>query len=138
MVHGYIPYSLDTPGNMAVDYTVEKLRWIETGAEPTFLLTHEMSEKFKDSRVENAFSTEFINWIDDVVSITKEFNDNLAFTGNCIIKEHQKLQDNVYKVTYSNGNKVYVNYSQNEVTVDNVTVAAKNYTVVDAAADIVG
>lgn len=138
VVHGYIPYSLDTPGNMAVDYTVEKLRWIETGAEPTFLLTQEMSEKFKDTRVENAFSTEFTNWIDDVVSITKEFNDNLAFTGNCIIKEHQKLQDNVYKVTYSNGNKVYVNYSQNEVTVDNVTIAAKNYTVVDAAADIVG
>ncbi len=138
VVHGYIPYSLDTPGNMAVDYTVEKLRWIETGAEPTFLLTQEMSEKFKDSKVENAFSTEFENWIDDVVSITKEFNDNLAFTGNCTIKEHQKLQDNVYKLTYSNGNKVYINYSQNQVTVDDVAVAAENYTVVEAAADIVG
>ena len=138
VVHGYIPYSLDTPGNMAIDYNIEKLRWIETGAEPTFLLTQEMSEKFKDSKVENAFSTESSNWIDDVVEITQEFNSKLAFTGNCTIKEHTELAENVYCVTYSNDSKVYINYNQKEVTVDNVTVAAENYTVVDASADIAG
>ncbi len=136
VVHGYIPYSLDTPGNMAVDYNVEKLRWIETGAEPTFLLTQEMSEKFKDSKVENAFSTEIENWIDDVAEITQEFNSKLAFTGNCTIKEHIELAEDVFRVTYSNGSKIYINYSQNEVTVDNVTVAAENYVVVESATDI--
>lgn len=138
VIHGYIPYSLDTPGNMSVDYDVEKLKWIEKGAEPTFLLTEEMSEKFKDSKVENAFSTELSNWLDEVLEITKEFNTKLAFTGNCTISEHTLVGNNVYRLTYSNGNKVYVNYNQKKVTVDNVTVAAENYLVVNADGSIVG
>lgn len=132
VVHGYIPYSLDIPGNMSIDYDVEKLKWIEKGAEPTFLLTEEMSEKFKDSKVENAFSTEILNWFDEVSEITTEFNTKLAFTGNCTIVEHTELQSEVYRLTYSNGNKVYVNYTGKQVTVDNVTVKAVDYTVVKA------
>lgn len=137
VVHGYIPYSLDTPGNMSIDYNTEKLKWIEKGAEPTFLLTQEMSEKFKDSMVENAFSTEISNWLDDVVEITKEFNTKLAFTGNCTMSDHEAVLADVYKVTYSNGNKVYVNYTSDKVTVDGVTVEAENYIVVNADGSIV-
>lgn len=137
VIHGYIPYSLDTPGNMAIDYEVTKLKWIETGAEPTFLLTEEMSEKFKDSKVENAFSTEIETWFDDVKEITVEFNTKLAFTGNCTITEHTAVMDNVYRITYSNGNKVYVNYTGNQVTVDNVTVKAVDYTVVNADGSVI-
>ncbi|MBE6788403.1 MAG: hypothetical protein E7539_01935 [Ruminococcaceae bacterium] len=138
VVHGYIPYSLDIPGNMSVDYTVEKLKWIEYGAEPTFLLTEEMSEKFKDSTVDNAFSTELATWIDDVKAIAEEFNSKLAFTGNSTIEEHTQVAANVYRLTYSNGNKVYVNYNQSDITIDNVTVKAQNYAVVNANGSIVG
>ena len=137
VVHGYIPYSLDTPGNMSIEYDVEKLKWIECGAEPTFLLTEEMSEKFKDSKVENAFSTEILNWFDNVAEITAEINTKLAFTGNCTISEHTKLQNNVYRLTYSNGNKVNVNYTDKQVTVDNVTVKAVDYVVVGANGKVI-
>ncbi len=132
VIHGYIPYSLDTPGNMAIDYKVEKLKWIEYGAEPTFLLTQEMSELFKDSKVENAFSTEVANWLDDVQAIAKEFNTKLAFTGNNTIEDHAEVAENVYSVTYSNGKTVLVNYNQQKVTVDGVDIEALDYAVVDA------
>ncbi len=138
VVHGYIPYSMDTPGNMAIDYDVEKLRWIEFGAEPTFLLTEEMSEEFKDSKVDNAFSTELETWIDDVSAIAVEFNTKLAFTGNSTIIGHEQIASGVVRVTYSNGNKIYVNYNQEQVTVDNVTVKAVDYAVVNADGNIVG
>lgn len=138
VVHGYIPYSMDTPGNMAIDYDVEKLKWIEYGAEPTFLLTEEMSEEFKDSKVDNAFSTELETWIDDVSAIAVEFNAKLAFTGNCTITGHDQLASGVVRVTYSNGNKIYINYNQEQVTVDDVTVKAVDYTVVGADGNIVG
>ncbi|MBQ8338178.1 MAG: hypothetical protein IJY33_03440, partial [Oscillospiraceae bacterium] len=138
VVHGYIPYSMDTPGNMAIDYDVEKLRWIEFGAEPTFLLTEEMSEEFKDSKVDNAFSTELETWIDDVSAIAVEFNTKLAFTGNSTIIGHEQIASGVVRVTYSNGNKIYVNYNQEQVTVDNVTVKAVDYAVVGADGNIVG
>ena len=132
VVHGYVPYSLDIPGNMSVDYKVEKLKWIEYGAEPTYLLTQEMSEKFKDSNVGNAFSTEVATWEDDVAAIAKEFNKNLAFTNNNTMQEHLAVADNVYRVTYSNGYKVYVNYNTEAVTVDGLEVLAEDYIVVKA------
>ena len=117
---------------MLVDYKVEKLKWIEYGAEPTYLLTQEMSEKFKDSNVGNAFSTEVATWEDDVAAIAKEFNKNLAFTNNNTMQEHLAVADNVYRVTYSNGYKVYVNYNTEAVTVDGLEVLAEDYTVVKA------
>lgn len=139
VVHGYIPYSMDTPGNMAIDYDVEKLKWIEYGAEPTFLLTEEMSEEFKDSKVDNAFSTELETWLDDIVAISKEFNTKLAFTGNCTITGHNYVASGVVCVSYSNGSRIYINYNNEQVTVDDVTVKPVDYTVVELAdGEIVG
>ncbi len=137
VVHGYIPYSLDIPGNMAIDYNKEKLHWIETGAEPTFLLTEEMSEEFKDSRVGNAFSTEIETWTDDVEALIKEFNTKLAFTGNCEMVEHTELKYGLYRVVYSNGNTIYVNYRNTEELADDYTVPAENYMVVDANGKVI-
>lgn len=137
VVHGYVPYSLDIPGNMAIDYNREKLKWIEYGAEPTFLLTQKMSEEFKDSKVENAFSTEIETWSDDIAAIINEFNTKLAFTGNNEMVEHTSVMPNVYRVGYSNGYKIYINYRAAEVSVDSFTVGAENYIVVDANGKIV-
>lgn len=133
VIHGYVPYSLDIPGNMSINYEVQKLKWIEYGAEPSFLVTKEMSELFKDSKVENAFATEFENWKDEIMAIREDFNKNLAFTGNCTMVDHKQELVNVYSVTYSNGKKIYINYQTNQVTVDGVNVPALGYTVVDAA-----
>lgn len=133
VIHGYIPYSLDTPGNMSVDYSLEKLKWIEYGAEPTFLLTKEMSEMFKDSKVENAYATEISNWSDDVLEITEEFNTELKFTGNSTMTEHEYLTDKVCKVTYSNGSEIYINYGNEKATINDVTIEAEDYTVVNGS-----
>ena len=133
VIHGYIPYSLDVPGNMSINYDVQKLKWIEYGAEPTFLITKEMSEYFKDSKVENAFATEFENWKDEIEEIREEFNAKLAFTGNCTIQDHKQELLNVYSVTYSNGKKIYINYATHQVSVDGVDVPALDYVVVDTA-----
>lgn len=137
VVHGYIPYSLDIPGNMSVDYTLEMLKWIEYGAEPTFLLTQKMSEEFKDSKVENAFSTEIETWADDVAAIIKEFNGKLAFTGNHEMVEHTLLGSNVYRVGYSNGYKIYINYNKSESAADSYTIPAESYVVVDANGSVI-
>ena len=130
VVHGYIPYSMDTPGNMAIDYDVEKLKWIEYGAEPTFLLTDEMSEEFKDSKVENAFATELDNWTDDIAAVSKEFNSDLAFTAKNTMVGHDLLASGVVRVTYSNGSNIYINYNKQQVTVDDVTIDPIDYVIV--------
>ena len=45
------------------------------------------------------------------------------------IVNHHEVQEDVFCVTYDNGSSVYVNYTDAEVTVDGITIGAKDYTV---------
>jgi preprotein translocase subunit SecF len=49
IVHGSIPYTGNVAGNMAADYTQQKLRWIEYGSQPNFVLTYNSSELLKNT-----------------------------------------------------------------------------------------
>lgn len=43
--------------------------------------------------------------------------------------KHQKINDDVVKVTYENGAAVYVNYGENDFDIDDITVKALDYTI---------
>ena len=44
---------------------------------------------------------------------------------------HDKVADQVYQSTYSNGKAILVNYSSKDVTVGGVTVSAQGYVCVE-------
>ena len=48
-----------------------------------------------------------------------------------MIVDHQYVQADVVEVTYDNGVKVYVNYTEEAVTVDGVTIDGMSYKVGD-------
>jgi len=54
----------------------------------------------------------------------RELNKEL---GDANIINHQKMANGVTVVTYSNGTKVYVNYTEANQIVDGVTVEAMSY-----------
>ena len=45
------------------------------------------------------------------------------------MERHEKLADGLFRVTYSNGAKVYVNYGDAPVTVEGVTVPSMDFVV---------
>ncbi|HCA30644.1 MAG TPA: hypothetical protein DEP23_14380 [Ruminococcaceae bacterium] len=137
VVHGIIPYSGVTPGNMSVDYAVEKLKWIEYGCEPMFLLTQNSPELFKGSKVTNAFATKAETLLDEIASVCQEFNKKLRFTANHTISEHKKLSDGVYRVSYANGWSIYINYNRTAQTIDGIAIGGVDYTVIDNNGNIV-
>lgn len=57
VVNGSIPYALETAGNLSPDLQKTKLKWLEYGAAPYFLLSGESSEKLTDTAAESLFST---------------------------------------------------------------------------------
>lgn len=116
-------------GNLSSDIEEEKLHWIEYGYTPYFELTYSGSEDLMYTDYRTLFSSAYTDWIDQATEISKEFNENLKDVWNVYIEDHEELQDGVYKVTYENGTEIYVNYTNQNVSVGGVKIEAKDYTI---------
>lgn len=128
VAHGLVDYT-GKAANLCSDLEKEKLRWVELGYTPYFELTYEGSEDLMYTDYSLLFSSEYQSWIDDAKEIYDEMNENLSDVWNSFIVNHEEVQDEVYKVTYENGKSVYVNYTDESVTVDGVVIDALDYVV---------
>ena len=127
-VHGLAEYT-GKAANLSSDLTKEKLKWVEFGYVPYFELTYSGSEALMYTEYSQLFSSEYESWIDEAAEIYDEFNTNLKDVWTALIESHEEVQSEVYKVTYDNGKVVYVNYNNEDVVVDGVTVNAMDYVV---------
>ena len=50
--------------------------------------------------------------------------------------EHKKLNDNLYRITYENGARVYVNYGEETAEADGYEIDSLNYLVVDEGGNV--
>ena len=131
IVHGSIPYTGNIAGNMAADYTQQKLRWIEYGSQPNFVLTYNSSELLKNTYAETAFATDYKEHMETINECLKEFNDKLGFTAKEAMVDHKVLADGVVSVTYEKGNTIYINYNEKKVDIKGVKISAESYVVVE-------
>ncbi len=129
VLHGYYSYSDVVPGNLSKDLTETKLKWIEYGYTPTFLLTYENGNKLKDTDFNLLFSSEYALWGDDIVEISRELSEKLASVYYSPMVYH-KVEDRVATVKYENGKTVIINYNNTDVTVDGVVVKARDYSII--------
>ncbi|MCM1025204.1 MAG: DUF5696 domain-containing protein [Roseburia sp.] len=129
VTHGLAGYLMDA-GNLSGDLEGEKLKWVEYGYLPYFELTYEGSEDLMYTEYNDLFTSKYDSWRDDVVSVYRELNDRVGFLAGEVMEEHVSLGGELYRVTYGDGTRVYVNYGSEEQTADGVTVPARNYTVV--------
>ena len=129
VLHGYVNYSATTPGNLSNDLNETKLKWIEYGYMPTFMLSYENSDRLEDSSFSLLFTSDYDTWGEKVADIYTELNKNLGFLSSQTIKEHTK-QSGVAKITYSNGAKIIVNYNDEPITELDITVEANSYKVI--------
>lgn len=127
-VHGLVEYT-GKAGNLSSDIDKEKLEWIECGYTPYFEWTYEGSEDLMYTDYSTLFSSTYTDWMDNAVDIYEDFNADLKDLQTVFIDEHEQVEEDVYKVTYENGTTVYVNYSDEAVTVDGVKIDALDYAV---------
>lgn len=130
IVHGCIDYC----GNV---YNLENVKNSETliltmleyGAAPHFVFTWEEAGEMKYSGLNSFYATTFSTWMDDAVEVYNEINGVLGQVTGATIAEHKVISEDVRQITYSNGVVIYVNYSEQAVTVDGVQIPALGYTV---------
>lgn len=131
VIHGSIPYSSNIPGNMAADYDMQKLKWIEYGSNPCFVLTYESSELLKNTYSEDAFATDYNEHIETINECIQEFSTKLAFTAKERMVDHKVLSDDLVQVTYESGKTIIINYGKNNVKIGDSEVEAKNYIITE-------
>lgn len=115
--------------NFEANSTEYFLKLVETGVLPSFLITKESPEVLQYTNSNWNYSSEYDKYEDTIAeyySKLKEINDKVQ--GEYIVN-HEKLDSDVSITTYSNGVKVYVNFSDVDVTVDGMTIEAESYSV---------
>lgn len=128
VVHGLVDFT-GRAGNLSSDLKKETLKWAEYGYLPYFELTYSGSEDLMYTDYNSLYSSTYSAWLEEAASIYKNFNENLTEVQDAYMDSHEEVAADVFKVTYSNGSVVYVNYNDEEVTVDGVTIGAEAYIV---------
>ena len=129
VISGLIPYSTENAGNLTYDLQTQKLKWIEYGALPYFLLTKEAAINFRESDYDAIFSSTYSEWEDRVVDVYEEMHRNLQCIYGKQMISHDILETNFVRVGYENGVFVYVNYNNTEKAADGISVPANSYVV---------
>jgi len=115
----YAPYA-----NQSFYTDIDVLRCIEYNAYPSFLLTGADSTALRDTASEEYFSTCFNDWKGMAVSIYDTIDEVLSNVCGEQMLSHRVLQEGVVQIQYPSGS-VYVNYTQEEVTVGGITIGAR-------------
>lgn len=134
VISGLIPYSTDNAGNLSYDLEIQKLKWIEYGALPNFILTYEDALNLKDTSYSDVFTSTYDVWEERVVSVYKEFQENFQSVYGLQMTNHDILEDGLIAVRYENGTKIYLNYNASEAVAEGHSVPAKGYVIVEGGA----
>lgn len=118
VLHGICDYSL-SPINLAEDGTEAFLRAVEYGAVPYY-------EWYYDSNGEND-KYHYLNYTSQARQQYELAGAALNDLRSSRITNHGEIAENVYFTVYDNETEIYVNYSDETVTVSGVTVEAKSF-----------
>lgn len=121
----YAPYT-----NFATNPKKSKLQMIEYGAYPSYLLTSRESNNLKFTNSNDIYTSAFKDWRNDIVESYMELNEALKKVQNASIVNRKKISSDVIEVEYSNGIKIYVNYTNKEYKGD-VIVPAEGFNVIE-------
>lgn len=131
IVHGSVSYSTRA-GNRTGDLNMLKLQWIECGASPYFELTGESPIELFNTEYNDLFSSEFTQWEERVLTVTKELQKALDPVADVEMIKHEYIGDEQVCVTYENGYRIVINYGEEAFTFENTTIPSMDYLVLSS------
>jgi len=135
VVNGLFDYSGES-----INANVEKglqehlMKCIETGSNPAFTFTYDDSSELLLTDYNSYYYTLYTRWLSDVENICDTLNELNIYS--CRLAKHERLDENVYKVTYMNDTtatkiEIVLNYQRINWTYENgVVIPAKSYKIV--------
>lgn len=115
--------------NFEANKTEFFLQMVEAGVYPSFYITYENSSALIYTNSSDLYSTQYDTYKNTITEYDAKLRELAEQVEGAFITDHEKMNNGVTKVTYDNGVVIYVNYSENNVTVDGVEIDALSYKV---------
>jgi len=122
----YAGDSINIISTRSIEYNF--LKAIETGSNLKYTLTYDDSRDLLNTEYNQYNSTYYKNWL-DLMQTQKEELDAIGIHQGRLV-QHEIIANNVYKVTYSHGLEVVINYNLTPYSYLGQVVFAMNYKVV--------
>ena len=119
--------------NLSSEVTELELKCAETGLSLFYQLMDADSTELLDTNFADYYACSYDDYFEIVTSTYSKLQSVYDAVGASEISGHQIYNDNVRITTFANGAKVYVNYGDQDVIVDNVKIQARNYVAVGGA-----
>ncbi len=110
------------------------LKLAETGMSLYYQFIDAESTSFHNTDYTHLYACELDDHYDDMIATYNRMRPLYDAVGDSTIVNYEVISDDVKITTFSNGSKVYVNYSDAEANVNGVKVAAKDFTVIGGVA----
>lgn len=131
VLDGHMVYSSESLNKESTDVYMNFMRVLESNGAPKFTFIYENSSKLAGTEQENYFAVDYSYWKDRIGAYYEEYRDFYDKVKGATITGHELYErnDKLRVVTYSNGIKVYFNYSDSEERIGGVTVPAFSYVI---------
>lgn len=100
-----------------------------SGIYPSWYLTKEDSSELLYTDSNNIYSSKYTVYKDAIVDYYKQLGELQKAVDGAYIDDYEEYDSGMVVVTYTNGVKVYANYSEEKVTEDGVSVDALSFVV---------
>lgn len=130
VLHGIVGYSGE-PLNFSENAKTSFLRCVEYGASPAYEWTY--SDTYADKKNKSdADSTDTVgvyyeNWIASASELYERADAALKDLQASRMTSHSEIMNGVFCTEYDTGAKIYVNYTESDVTVSGITVPAGDF-----------
>lgn len=128
VLHGYVDYTSEAL-NMADDYDRLLLKSIETGAGLKFLWITRDNSLLKETEYDYLYNVSEETSFDRAVADYEKVREALSGLSDKVIISHEYVRSNVVRVTYEDGTRIYVNYGDKPVVVEDICIGAKDFAV---------
>ena len=128
VVNGYFRYT-SVAGNMSYDSNYQKLKWIEYGCQPYYIVTEKSSLELIDTEYDRLFSSEYSMWGQTIAAVSREFSDRLGAIDGAVMLRHTILSETVSCVEYDNGAAICINYADEPAQVSGQRIEPMDYCV---------
>lgn len=126
VLHGYVNYSGNAL-NLNGDLKTQLLRSIEYGSAPMFTVAANNTDLIKKTSMPYYFSVDWDVLKEEIAESAKTWSQAYVGLDSLSIEQHKKVQDDVYLTVYENGVGFYVNYGDNDVNINGLSVKANDY-----------
>lgn len=130
IVHGSIDYCGNDMNLTQSDSSVsDMLHLVEYGASPRYVFTWRDAAEMKYTGVNNYYATQFAFWKNEAVESYRFVNNALKYVSGAEMTAHEKVEEGLMKVSYSNGVTIWVNYTDRPASAEGKTIPPMDYLV---------